>query len=192
MLMYYTILSNLLALVMFTILAVKTVLDLKNGRYGNAGYYPIFSYAAGIDLMLTLVGYWFILSPSFSMGNGAFTWSFFNMTVHLFVPVLCFLDFLLFSANKSLKYKHIYYVLAFPWAYVLITSIAGVLGHRYQLPDHEPTRFAYFFIDFDQIGAMVFAYVAGLTIFFLILGHALYAFDNKVDKEGLFRPKKKG
>ncbi|MDR2749809.1 MAG: Pr6Pr family membrane protein [Clostridiales bacterium] len=191
MLMYYTILSNMLALVMFVILAVVTVRDIrKNGRYGNAGYYPVFSFAAGIDLMLTLVGYWFLLSPTVFTMDGAFQWSFFNMTVHLFVPILCFLDFLLFSPNKSLKYKHVYYVVAFPWAYVLVTTIAGLLGHVYQMPGSEPTRFAYFFIDFDKIGAMVFVYIAVLTLFFLILGHLLYLYDSKVDKESLFRKKK--
>jgi TRAP-type C4-dicarboxylate transport system permease small subunit len=188
--MYYTIQSNILALAYFGLLAWKTALSLKqgDGRAGNAGSMPRFGLIVAIDTMLTLVAYWLLLAPSqFAMSSSSFNmWGFANIAVHLLAPLLCFLDFILFAGTKSLKYKDIYLVLIYPLAYVLFTSLAGLLGYRYATPSGS-TRFAYFFLDFDKIGAQVFVYMIALIVFFLILAHLIYLFDNKVDKEGIFR-----
>ncbi|MDR2749810.1 MAG: Pr6Pr family membrane protein [Clostridiales bacterium] len=189
--MYYTNMSNYLAFAIFAVLVAKTALDLKNGRHGNAGYFPVIGLIAAIDLLLTLVGFWALLAPISAMSDD-FTYGFMNMTLHTYVPLLCFVDFLLFSGNKSLKYKQIYWVLLFPLAYVAFVSVAGLLGKTYESPS-EPgivRRFPYFFIDYDQVGIGVLGYVAGLSLFFIVLAHGLYLFDSKVDKEGIFRRKK--
>ena len=39
--MYYTLQSNLLAIVLFAYLAVKTAKSLREGAYGNAGWHPL-------------------------------------------------------------------------------------------------------------------------------------------------------
>jgi hypothetical protein len=38
---------------------------------------------------------------------------------------------------------------------------------------------------------MVLVYASALTVFFLMFAHLLYLFDGRVDKENLFRRKKK-
>ncbi|MDR2749808.1 MAG: Pr6Pr family membrane protein [Clostridiales bacterium] len=182
--MYYTIDSNVLMVALFGLLIIKTARALREqGPKGPCGFYPVLGMIVGIDIFLTLVGYWVILAPlQFTMNGESSLYSFSNLTVHLIAPLLGFLDFVLFSKSKSLRYKHIYLVVIFPLLYVAFTSIAGLLGYVFVSPFDNSirTRFAYFFIDFDQIGLMVFAYIGALAVFFLIFSHLLYLFDSKV------------
>ena len=82
----------------------------------------------------------------------------------------------------------------FPLAYVIFTSVAGLAGYTYHYVatfEHtfssylqtEPVRFPYFFLDFDRLGLMVLAYIAGILAFILLLAHGIYALDRKVHKE---------
>ncbi|MCL2002372.1 MAG: hypothetical protein FWG72_00005, partial [Oscillospiraceae bacterium] len=47
----------------------------------------------------------------------------------------------------------------------------------------EPVRFPYFFIDFDVMGLWVFAYIAGIAAFIILLGHFFYYIDRKLYKK---------
>lgn len=181
--MYYTIQSNLLGLVLFGMLAVKTFFDIReNGKTGSAGYYSGFVMVCVIDLLLTLIVYWVLLAPSaFRMDVAFELWSFGNLAAHLIVPLMCLFDYFLFSKPGHMKYRTIYFVLIYPLSYVLVSTIAGLSGYVYRESsvDGSPVRFPYFFIDWDEVGAAGFLYILALVVFFLILSHALYAVDRK-------------
>lgn len=187
MFMYYTIQSNLLALAMFAILTAKTIRDIrKNGKLGPAGYYPRFEMVCCIDLLLTLIVYWVMLAPgAFSMGTETGLFSFDNLAVHLVVPLLCILDYFLFTTPGHLKYRDVYYVLIYPLFYVLFTTVAGLMGYVYRISsiDGRPVRFPYFFFDWDDVGAKGFLYILVLVAFFLLLSHLLYWLDKKRAKQ---------
>ncbi|MFV0412703.1 MAG: Pr6Pr family membrane protein [Oscillospiraceae bacterium] len=184
-LMYYTVQSNILGVVMFAVLALYTARGLrKEGAKGSAGYLPRFEMVCVIDLLLTLLVYWVMLAPqSFSMTSSYSLFSFDNLAVHLITPLLCMADYVLFTESGHLRYADVWAVLIFPLFYVAFSSAAGFLGYVYRVRENGvPVRFPYFFIDYDQVGVFAVAYIGGLFAFFLLLSHLLYCLDKKVKK----------
>jgi len=186
--MYYTIQSNLLAVIFFGVLVVRSVKGLREGSRGNVGWYPRLGMVVAIDLLLTLLVFWVLLMPrGLSI---SYLLSFDNIAVHTVTPLLCVLDYVLFSQPRSLKYRDVYYTSIFPVLYVIVTSIAGLLGYVYRYTGGAgsntegsvPVRFPYFFIDFDVLGIMALAYIGVIVVFFVILGHVIYYIDQKVRK----------
>ena len=178
---YYTAQSNILAIVLFGMLIVKTILSLGKGPE-SACYFPRFAMVCAIDILLTFVVFWTLLVPVL---DGILPlWTFDNLAVHAITPLLCLLDYILFSEPRRLKYRDVYYVTIFPLCYVAASSIAGLAGHVYEISpaDGAPIRFPYFFFDFDRIGMFSLAYIGGLIVFFLIIGHIFYFLDAKVRK----------
>lgn len=187
--MYYTIQSNLLALILFGMLLVRTIKGLRSGgAAGSASYFPRFEMVCVIDLLLTMLVYWVMLAPgAFSMSGGFDLWGFDNLTVHMITPLLCIADYVLFADSGHLKYRDVYYVTIFPLSYVAYSSIAGLLGYVYRTTaDGVAVRFPYFFYDFDTIGAQSFLYISALVLFFLLISHGLYWLDKKVQKPVLW------
>jgi len=140
---FYTMQSNVLAIVLFGMLIVRTIIGLSEGNKGNAGYFARFEMVCVINIMLTLFVFWILLAPTmFSMVGGFDMWSFDNLAVHLYTPLLCLFDYILFTQPKHLKYRDIYYILIFPLGYLTGTSIAGLLGYVYMTAsDGNPMRF---------------------------------------------------
>jgi hypothetical protein len=185
-LMYYTIQSNLVAILLFAVLAVKTAMGMCEGVRGNAGWYPRLGMICAVDLLVTLIVFWAMLVPQ---STGQLTlWTFGNLAVHTVTPLLCLLDYVLFAPPQRLKYRDVYYVCIFPLCYGLFSIIAGLSGYIYGWADDAltgtlnvvPIRFPYFFLDLDRLGLMVFAYVGVIFVFFLLLSHAIYLIDHKL------------
>lgn len=182
---YYTIQSNILALFLFGLLLVKTILCYRqDGTYGKTGFFPRFEMICAVDLLLTFFVYWLLLAPgAFSMGGDYSLFSFDNLSVHLFTPLLCFADYILFAEPHHLKYRDIYGILIFPLGYVAATSAAGFMGYVFRISeDGQPVHFPYFFYDYYQVGATAFLYIAALVVFFVGLAHLLYLLDRKWNK----------
>lgn len=185
--MYYTIQSNLLALFLFAVLTVQTIRDIRSGgELGSSGHCPRFEMVCCVDLLLTLIVYWVLLAPgAFSMGADSGLWSFSNLSLHLFVPLFCLLDYFLFSKPGHLKYRDVYYVTIYPLFYVLFTTVAGLLGYVYRISsvDGRAVRFPYFFFDWDDVGAAGLLYILVLVLVFLVFSHVLYWIDRRRAKK---------
>jgi len=48
-----------------------------------------------------------------------------------------------------------------------------------------PRRAPYFFLDFDEVGFMVLAYVGIILAVILIVGHGFYLIDRKLKKKSI-------
>lgn len=186
--MYYTILSNLLAIGMFAFLTVQTLNAMREGSYGSVGQYARFEMICTVDLLITLLVFWVMLVPEV---EPAYLWTFDNIAVHTVTPLLCLLDYILFCESGRLKYRDVYSVCIFPLGYVAFTSIAGLAGYVYSFKgtfsasvsdavNIAPVRFPYFFLDFDRLGAAVFIYIAVLLLFFIFLAHVFYFVDRRL------------
>jgi hypothetical protein len=181
-LMYYTIQSNILAVLLFFILLRSSVKapEAPNTE-GGSSLLARFEMICVVDLLLTFVVYWTMLAPpEFAKPNGGHLWKFDNLAVHFFAPMLCLIDYILFTKRGHLKYRDAYIVLVFPLSYVLCSSAAGLSGYTYGisadgLPKHSP----YFFLDFERIGAHSFAYIAFLAIGLLLMSHTMFFLDKK-------------
>ena len=189
--MYYTLQSNLLAVVLFAYLAVKTAKSLREGAHGNAGWHPRLGMVCAVDLLVTLIVFWALLAPQGMPLS--YLLSFENIAVHTVTPLLCLFDYILFAPARCLKYRDVYYVCIFPLCYVLFTGIAGLAGYVYYYEgvvsspfsshiEVVPVRFPYFFLDFDKLGFMALVFIIVILAFFLLLSHILYRIDRKVRK----------
>ena len=178
---YYTAQSNIMAIILFVMLLVKTILGISKGD-DNASYFPRFSMICSINVMLTFVVFWILLVPQ--LIGILPLWTFSNLAVHAITPILCLFDYILFAEPRHLKYRDVYYVTIFPICYLAGSSLAGLAGHVYGISptDGAPIRFPYFFYDFDRIGYLALVYIAGIVIFFLIARHIFYYIDKKIRK----------
>jgi hypothetical protein len=184
-LIYYTTQSNILAIALFVMLTARTAFGLREGGSGNAGYFARFEMVCVIDILLTLMVYWILLAPElFSTQDEYALWTFDNLAVHGITPLLCLLDYILFTQPHHLKYRDVRYVVIYPLIYCAATSLAGLLGYVYRISpsDGRPVRVPYFFYDFDRIGILALAYIAGIVVFFLLLSHGFYLVDKKLRK----------
>ena len=182
---FYTMQSNVLAIILFGMLCWKTARGLRGGAKGNAGYFARIEMVVTMNVLLTFFVYWVLLAPTiFTMVEDYSLWTFDNLAVHGITPLLCLADYIMFTAPRHLKYRDVYYVSIFPLAYLAGTSIAGLLGYVYftSASDGLPVRFPYFFYDFDRIGAVSLVYIGGLVVFCLIIGHIFYLFDSRIRK----------
>jgi len=182
-LFYYTAQSNIFAIILFGVLSIKTFTGLRSDNKQNACYFPRLLMICTVDVLLTFIVFWILLVPQLA---GTFPlWTFSNLAVHAITPLLCLIDYILFTEPRRLKYQDVYYVTIFPLCYVIVSSILGLAGHVYgTATDGLPVRFPYFFFDFDRIGLWSFAYIAGIVIFFLIISHVFYYFSHRNGKSG--------
>ncbi|MCL2149680.1 MAG: Pr6Pr family membrane protein [Dehalococcoidia bacterium] len=190
--MYYTTQSNLLAIVLFAILAIRTTRGLREGPSGGVGWYTRFEMVCVVNLLVTFVVFWTLLVPQGISAD--YLWTFQNLAVHAITPLLCLTDYMLFSEAWRLKYRDIYFTTIFPLAYAAFATIAGLAGYVYyyvvalEIPldagvtAGTPVRFPYFFLDYDRIGAMVGVYMAGILVAIILLSHGIYYLDRKRQK----------
>ena len=185
--MYYTVQSNLLAVMLFAFLAVRTGKSLREGLRGSVGWHSRLGMVCTVDLLMTLIVFWVLLVPEVS---AAYLWTFDNIAVHTVTPLLCLFDYILFSEQRQLKYRDVYYVCIFPVCYVVFSFIAGLTGYVYYFSstfsdphsgaiEVAPVRVPYFFLDFDRLGFMAAVYIAAILVFILLLSHTVYFIDRR-------------
>ena len=189
--MYYTIQSNLFVIILFAVLTVRTAMSLRDGLRGSVGWHSRLGMVCAVDVLVTFIVFWLVMAPH---APTAYLLTFENIAVHAMTPMLCLLDYILFSERGRIKYRDVYYVCIFPAFYLIFTTLAGLAGYVYNFGatfggdfvsesmDTAPVRFPYFFLDFDRLGIMVLAYVGGIFVFFILLSHVIYLLDRKVRK----------
>lgn len=190
--LYYTVQSNILALALFIYLVSKSGYDLiKNGRFGSAGYAPRLEAMVMIAITLTMLVFWGMLAPL--AGNmWGYLSSFGNLAVHTFVPILVIVDYMLFPDSGHLTRRDPWLCLIIPYTYFLASTILGFTGAAtYTGFGGEPSRFPYFFIDFDQQGWFVAVWVILLTAIFVGLMYLILYLDKKIKKKQILPQKRK-
>lgn len=180
-LFYYTTQSNLLAIVMFGMLTFRTAAGIRK-KDPHVGYFPRFSMICAIDILLTFLVYWILLVPTY---EGVSLWTLQNLAVHAITPLLCLADYVLFTKSRHLKYRDVYLVTVYPLLYVVFATVVGFAGiNTYGEDINGVFRFPYFFFDYDRIGVLSFAYIGGLLVFFILVGHGFYFADRKIRRNG--------
>ncbi|WP_310603786.1 Pr6Pr family membrane protein [Anaerosporobacter sp.] len=174
MFLYYTILSNLFCLLYFIVACIVVVQRIrKDGIYGESTWAIHAKGAVIMAITVTLLIYWFILvGAGFEMGEGTSPLA--NLIVHLFVPVLSILDWVIFDIKGQLNRFDPFKWLIIPLCYYVFTVIAAKLGMTFYNGSHYP----YFFIDSDILGwGTVMLSVLGLAVAFLVIGYIVFAMD---------------
>ena len=193
---YYTIQSNLLAVVMFAILVVRTVIGLREKSHCGAAWFTRLRMICSVNLLLTFIVFWTLLAPNVPT---FYLLSFSNLSIHVIAPLLCLADYILFNETGRLKYKDVYFTCIFPLFYFAFVTLLGVAGYDYgtrfvvtSIINADgvqgysvPRRAPYFFLDFDEVGIMVLAYVGAMLAVILIIGHGFYLIDRKLKKKSI-------
>jgi len=177
MLVFYTIQSNILCFIFFSILFFKNISDLKNkGIRGTTLIFPRFKGAVTMSIAVTFLTYHFVLVPQYistCSNYNLLSWQ--NLIVHYFVPLAAIFDWLLFDKKSSFRwYDPILWVLI-PITYFISIIIRAQLG---KVIDIVKSQYPYFFIDVDMLGWIcVLKNVSLLILAFLFVGYAIYIID---------------
>jgi hypothetical protein len=179
MLLFYTTESNVLVLIMFGILIVKTALSIRReGTTGPSSYFERLAAIVALAITVTMLGFWFLLAPTF--GDTGFLFSYLNLQIHMISALLMLFEFFFFATPGKLKKQDPWFFALIPLAYFAQATVLGFSGVTYEVlaKDGGPApRFPYFFINYDESGAWVFAYVVGMTVFFMALAYLLLWYD---------------
>jgi hypothetical protein len=178
-LLFYTTDSNLLVLIMFGVLIGRTAVDIKTkGIAGPSSYYERPSAIVALSIAVTMLIFWGLLAPTFT--ELSFLLSYLNLQIHLFTPLLMLFDFFFFATPGKLKRQDPWFFALVPLAYFAMSTAIGFAGYTYHTAlSRENQHFPYFFVDFDLLGAWVFAYVLAIAAFFLALAYLLLWYDRR-------------
>jgi hypothetical protein len=181
MLLFYTTESNVFVLVMFGILIGRTAADIKSkGVVGSASYHERLTAIVALAITVTMLLFWVLLAPT--MKDPSFLWTYLNLQIHLITPLLILFDFFFFATPGKLKKQDPWLFALIPLAYFIQATIVGFSGYVYTVLGRdtgEIHHFPYFLVDYYEQGGWVFAYVVGISIFFVGLAYLLLWFDHK-------------
>lgn len=167
MLLYYTILSNLLVTVFVFYLVYK---EAKEGKLtGRQGLEQVKG-GVTMAILITFTIYHFLLSPLVTAEQ---YWNVRNFLVHYIVPLGFLLDTLFWDSRKKYRWFDPLVWTAVPLAYSVFGVLNGlVLG--LDVPHSSDSPFPYFFINVTKYGwAQVAQNSAGIFVSYVVGGYAL-------------------
>ncbi len=168
---YYTIQSNILCLITALWLIAR---EAGHSRLPDSKYATI-KVGAVMAILLTGLVFHFMLSsalfaephsPRFYLGNAL---------VHYVVPIMMFLDYLLFDKKGLLSRTSPFWWVIVPYAYCLYVFIySGLCGGRFVGGAKVP----YFFLDYEKYGySGVLLWILLISAFYIALSYVLVALD---------------
>ncbi len=177
MLIFYTIQSNVLCFIFFSLLLAKNIFDIKNkGHKGTTIFLPHFKGAVTMAIAVTFIIYHFILAPQFLLASSdynLFSWQ--NTLVHYFVPIAVILDWIIFDEKSSYRWFDPILWLVIPITYFLFILVRARLGGVIEI---VKSVYPYFFIDVDVLGwKIVLKNASAFILGFLVLGYVIFVID---------------
>ncbi|HFI0236838.1 TPA: Pr6Pr family membrane protein [Streptococcus suis] len=164
MLMYYTVLSNLLVSVfsVYMVYAMYKGLDLQSAKFLRT------KAAVTMSIMITCVVYHFMLAPIADD-----FWRVENMLCHYIVPVYFLLDTLLVDQKGQYKWFDPIWWTILPVLYMVFGLVNG-LFIKIPIPDAKDSPFAYFFLNVPKYGwPYVLTYAGTIFVAYLVCGFIL-------------------
>ncbi|MDR1231133.1 MAG: Pr6Pr family membrane protein [Spirochaetaceae bacterium] len=189
-LLAYTIQSNILVVIFFGILLVKTLIKNKNGEKAPVspekpfGFFPRLSMVVAFAIFVTMLIYWFVLAPLSVQGSGVRQLlALENLAVHLITPLLMLVDYILFTKRGMLKKYDMLLCTVIPYTYLLEALTLGLTRTvRYDSIGNN-SYYPYIFLDIDRFGARVILFVAAMSLFFLVIAFCWQRFDRRQSRQ---------
>ncbi len=174
---YYTYLSNILCLVVMSVVLVANYKCSHEDGY-NEKFCKVKA-ATTMAIFVTGVVYHFLLGDYKSEGYFHLD----NMIVHYIVPIMFVLDWIIFDKKKSLSVIDPLTWTIIPLVYLIYALIRGAIVG----PEHT-LQYCYFFIDVNIYGyGGVFLWSIGLTVAFVAVGYLMWLVDKIVKVDGKFK-----
>ena len=164
---YYTLISNILCLLLFTVLIIAEILQVD---YQKLKGYSLVKGCITIAITVTAIVYYLSLAPQHFQVNTELS----NILVHCISPVLVILDYFIFDTKGSFKRWYPFIWLSIPFFYVIYVYVYHAKGGRFYTIGGS-VEFAYLFLDYKQIGyhgviiSLVLLAMGILSISYLLL-----------------------
>lgn len=168
---YYTNLSNLICIIYFIFYIIKCYL-LKEESYNSC-----IKGSVTLTIAITGIVYNFLLRPFMHDVEGVMDLhSLSNYIVHIIMPLIVILDWILFDEKGKFKKYYIFIWLILPFLYFIFICIRASLGKTFT---YASSRYPYFFLDIDAYGVLqVLLNVSLAIIAVLTLGYIFFKVDN--------------
>lgn len=171
----YTNLSNYICISFMFVSLVYTIKQANKKEDGPVTLAPTFKFMCVIMILVTFLVYNFLLAQA----NGVrhyFT-SVPNLTMHLILPVMFILDWVLFYEHGKVKWYYPLLSLIMPLIYVAFILIRAGIVHLAHMS--VKVLYPYFFLDLGTLGVGGFlGWLFALIAVFVALGYIIYALDN--------------
>jgi hypothetical protein len=139
---------------------------------------PLLKFIGLLAILLTFFVYNIVLAPT---KNVATNFSIYSISLHVLMPILYVVDWVLFYERKA-TWKYPLYSAVFPLAYITFVLIhAACLNFDSSIINFAgsgPHIYPYFFLNVDKIGvdgALVWVII--IAIAFIALGYVMYGVD---------------
>lgn len=175
---YYTNISNWMVFGVSVAVLTGNVKRVRAGeKYGHNRVAPALKFMTTVMIAVTFLVYSTMLENPFTI---RYWRNLYNLSCHVFSPVLFVLDYLLFDEHRTVKFYYPLLGLVFPLIYFFYILLLGAC-----IPDF---KYPYFFLDVNKygyaaVGLGVLAFVAG----FLIIGYLLWLYDKIVKVNGKWK-----
>jgi len=170
----FTVQGSVLALVMAAVTLVLTA----GGRAGGPAY-VVWKGMSLLSVLLTFVVFNLALRSHYDAAELPPIVRAGDVLLHVVVPLAMLLEYLAFEAKGRMRAWHPLAWLAFPAAWLGFTVVYMSLGGRYDyLLTGSPTKFPYFFLDYETLGLPTVAlWLAVIVAGYIGVGYLVYAID---------------
>lgn len=189
MLVYFTVQSNLMVVIVYAVLTKRKLRVLRNPLSEEKPLHPIIYMGTLFTIMITFLVYTLLLSSlRFDMGGTSSEMgTVINIIVHYLVPILCIVDYLVFYPKGKTKYRYAVYWLLIPLIYFIFVCIRAQLGDVLYTIEYggiaHQTYYPYPFIDVAYLGITQTIINALFLLFgFLVLGLLMAGADQLLIK----------
>ncbi|MFR2078789.1 MAG: Pr6Pr family membrane protein [Streptococcus sp.] len=168
MLLYYTVLSNILV---FSSLIFFIIYDFKKGMRRLTQNSCVTRVVQTMAILITGVIYHILLAP---ITEPEKFWTLRNFLVHYIVPWGLVLDTLIFDAKKAYRLREPIYWSVVPLSYFAFALLNGLVL-KLPIPGAKDSPFAYFFINVNKFGwNKVLVNVLVISAGYIAVGYLLY------------------
>ena len=176
---YYTNLSNLLCVIFFTFYIIKMFGNFKNSEHN---YYRKLKGAVTLAITITCLVYNIVLRPFMTDVDGVMTLnSIGNHIVHIVLPIMVILDYLLFDEKGLYDKKDPFIWVILPFLYWIFICIRALIGKTFT---YANSKYPYFFLDIDEFGLeRIILNIIIAIILIIILGYIYVLIDKLLNKK---------
>ena len=168
---YYTNLSNYICMVFMFILLIKTIKSANKKEDDYCKLSPAFNFMCVIMILVTFLVYNVLLAKEKTVTEYFTSYS--NLTLHLILPIMFFLNWILFYEHGKIKWYYPLLSFIMPLIYVVLILI------RANIVKTAEVLYPYFFLDVAELGwGGFFMWIFILLAIFGIIGYIIYFFDN--------------
>ena len=150
--LYFTMQSNIWIACLDLVLIIFMLINLKKQIYRLNDKFYLAQEIFTVSITLTGFTFCFILAPGFFIappeltGNGYNPFALYSIFLHMIVPILSIIDFLVFVRDVKFKKFDFLYALTLPVYYVFFSLI----GYFNNWDFGDGKNFPYFFLNYDS------------------------------------------